>query len=218
MTAAQEAQVLAPQIVPSGQDYQRALWLEGIDTSVAYLDPAQPLPDLTPRERPKAPSAPAGKLSEKTMRWSLIAVLAVLLGALAVFVGRAGIGVLPGLSRGQATPRQRPAVAPPPQSAPPGALTGDLAAILAQEDRRLALVLLARAALARVMAELGQLPQPSWTLRDLLARVPGGHGQGEALGALVLAGERVLFGHLEVSEALFQAHLTAIRPLMERQG
>ena len=89
----------------------------------------------------------------------------------------------------------------------------NLDAIARIEDRRLALVTLAQSALICAVRENGLLLQRSWTARDAMRRLPQDMSHRHALRDLVTAGERVLFGGRDVSEADFQDHVDQIRPL-----
>ena len=217
--SAQEAAKQPLQIGPSGQAYLASLGYRSVQTDVGYYDPTQGLPRLETEQEP-APKPAAGgdpgldidAPALSTMRIVAMLVAAGVLIALAMLILRNVGGFTLSLREDTQNPtRLRRSSGPAIRPAGPPA---DLAAILAQRDRRRALDLLAQAALARATAAQGVLLQPSWTMRDTLRHLPKGQPQTEPLRALVLFGERVLFGNRDVSEAEFQAHVAAMRPLL----
>ena len=90
--------------------------------------------------------------------------------------------------------------------------------IIANPDRRAALMALAQYALARVVTSNGLRLQRSWTVRDALRRLPSEQSYLSQLRALVLAAERVHFGGRDVTEDEFKAHLNATQPLLTEAG
>jgi hypothetical protein len=213
---AQEAAAQPLQIGPSGQAYLDAIDYRGIQTDVGYYDPSGALPQLETGQEP--PPKPKADAETYLPSWSwlriafLVVVTGVLIGLTVLILRNAGGFTLSLREDVQNSTRQRrvggagaPFVGGPP---------ADLAAILAMQDRRRALVMLAQAALARATAANGVLLQPSWTMRDTLRHLPKVQPHLEALRTLVLFGERVLFGNRDVSEAEFQAQVETIRPVM----
>jgi Domain of unknown function (DUF4129) len=213
--SAQEAAAQPLQIGPSGQAYLDAITYRGIQTDVGYYDPSGVLPRLETGQEPEPPAADtdidAPQLS--TIRIIAILVASAALIGLALLVWRnAGSFTLSLREDVQNVTRQRRAT-----GLGLGAANGppaDLATILAVQDRRRALVMLAQAALARATAANGVLLQPSWTMRDTLRHLPKAQPHLDALRGLVLFGERVLFGNRDVSEAEFQAQVDTVRPVM----
>lgn len=213
---AQEAAAQPLQIGPSGQAYLDAIGYRRIQTDVGYFDPTRALPPLETGQEPAPPPKPGASLDApplSLLRIALIALVSAVLIGLAVLILRnSGSFTLSLREDTQNATRQRRSggVGSSSASGPPA----DLAAILATRDRRLALVMLAQAALARATAANGVLLQPSWTMRDTLRHLPKAQPQLEALRALVLFGERVLFGNRDVTEAEFQTQVDSIRPVM----
>lgn len=214
---AQEVQPLPLNIGPSGQAYLDAIRFRGVDAEVGYYDPTAPAPKLETNQTPPPPLPEPGQgvtlENLSTGRIIAIVVAAALLAGLAILIYRMSGGVSLSL-RGDA---QNPARAR--RTGPAGAFgttatPADLAAIMAMPDRRLALVMLAQAALARTVTANGILLQPSWTLRDALRHIPSAQAHLTALRALVMTGEGVLFGNRDVTEAEFQARLSEVRPLL----
>ena len=211
---AQEAGAQSIALKPSGRAYLDAVRYRGIETDVGYYDPTRAVPRLETGQNPAPPRPAANPVrSFSTGRKVVIVLAAVVLIGLAVAVLRwsgnmtlslQGAAQNPGRARRAAARGDLALVGPP----------ADLATILATADRRRALVMLARGALARAVTAQGVLLQPSWTLRDALARVPTGHRHLAALRPLVMAGELVLFGDRDVTEAEFQAQVAGIAPLM----
>lgn len=213
--AAQEATPQSFEIGPSGQAYLDALGYRGIETDVVYYDPAAALPALDTRAQPEAPPTPgtAPAALEPSLRLLMIIVAAALLIAVLALVLRFGGNLTLSLKEDAQNParaRRAPGLPGLAGAGPPA----ELQAILATSDRRRALVMLVQAALSRTVAANGVLLQSSWTLRDALGHIPRGQAHLEALRQLVLAGERVIFGNRDVTEAEFQAHVAGVRPLM----
>lgn len=214
------AQVAGPQaltIGPSGAAYLDAVRYRGVDADVGYYDPVGAMPQLEARLAPPPQEDPAGKdgaadaFSTGRILVILLA-LAILTGLAALVLRNAGNFSLSLQSEAQNPERRRK-----PGLAVCKGLDGppaDLQAILATTDRRHALVMLARAALARTVAANGVLLQPSWTMRDTLSHIPKAQSHLDALRNLVIAGEKVLFGNRDVSEVDFQAQVAAIRPIL----
>lgn len=215
--SAQEAVQQPLQIGPSGEAYLAATRFRGVESDVAYYDPTGAVPPLEtgqepPPAAPTAPKTPGTDLS--TTR--IIAILlsaAILIGLAMLILRSSGNFTLSLQGEAQNPARSRRSSGKGGGLAPPDRLA-DLDAILRMSDRRLALVMLAQAALARTVAANGVLLQPSWTMRDALRHIPKGQMHVDRLRGLVMDGERVLFGNRTVSEAEFQAHIAAIRPLM----
>jgi hypothetical protein len=213
--AAQEAASQPLEIEASGQAYLKSLGYRGIETDVAYFDPTGALPALdTKAEPPAPPKAGVGSSELPTSIRTLVIILAsaLLIGVMLLVLQYGGNLTLSLQDDAQNPARSRRlrALHPLADGGPPA----DLQAILATVDRRRALVMLVQAALARTVAANGVLLQSSWTMRDALRHIPKGQAHLDALRALVHAGERVLFGNRDVSEAEFQAHVATIRPLM----
>lgn len=213
---AQEAVAQPLTIEPSGEAYLRAVRLRQIDTDVGYFDPTAPPPPMTISEAPVRPP------EEDDREWSsgerlptILVAAAVLAGIAYVFARHGGNVSLSFRQEARNAGRRREATGAG-RAAPEEERSRSLASILRIGDRREALVVLARNALARVIAESGVLLQSSWTARDALRHVPRDHRHMEALRELVLAGERVQFGGRDVTEDEFGAHVARIGPLFGR--
>lgn len=212
--AAQDSTPLAPTIGPSGEAYQNSLGYRGIDAEVRYFDPAGKLPALDTAQ--EVAPVPEPRDQSSTDIPAAIRIVLILLAA-GLLIGLALLVVQGNFALSMGEDAQNPARGRRPQRGQANAVMAnpaDLQAILATSDRRLALVMLVQAALARTVAMNGVLLQPSWTLRDALGHIPRGQAHLDALRALVMAGERVLFGNRDVTEADFQAHVDRVRPLM----
>lgn len=192
---------------PSGSAYLDSVRYRGIETKVKFADPAVrvTIPETAETELP-------GKQVPIDLDTVSVAVSAAILIGLAALVWLAS-GSFSLSFQGEAAnaARHRPDRAGRTFNDGPPV---DLKTILAMADRQRALVLLAQAALARTVSANGILAQPSWTMRDMLSRIPKGQAHFDALRSLAMAGERVLFGNSSVSEAEFQERLAAIRPLL----
>ncbi len=213
--SAQEVTAQPLEIRPSGEAYLDSLGYRGIDTDVGYYDPTGALPPLETRQDPqKAPTESDGTTEIHAPSDLVIIVIAVaiLIGVMLIFLQFGG-----GLTFSLEGEVQNPARSRRlrgQQSLADIGTPADLQAILTTADRRRALVMLVQAALARTIAANGVILQPSWTMRDALRHIPKAQAHLDALRALVMAGERVLFGNRDVSEEEFQSHVAKIRPLM----
>ncbi len=214
---AQQAIPQPLEIGPSGEAYLKSLRYRSVETDVGYYDPTGAVPRLETGQDPPPPrSRPSLDGVEEV--WSAGRILVILLTgailiALSVLVLRGSGSFTLSLqadAANAARQRRGGGAGDKLQAGPPA----DMRAVLATTDRRRALVMLAQAALARTVAANGVLLQPSWTMRDALRRIPKGQGHFDALRAVVMAGERVLFGNRDVTEAEFQSHIATIRPLM----
>lgn len=203
------------EIQPSGEAYLKSLGYRGIDTDVGYYDPTGALPALDTQQEPAKPPKPTEAEVDISTTARIVTVTlaaAILIGVLVLFL-KYGAGLTLSLEgdvqnparSGRLRGRQSLVDVGPP---------ADLQAILATSDRRRALVMLVQAALARTVTANGVLQQSSWTMRDTLRHIPKGQVHLDALRALVLAGERVLFGNRDVTEDEFQTYVATVRPLM----
>lgn len=199
----------------SGQAYQKSIRFRGIDANVAYYDPSGPPPPIETSQQPEQKKRSDGDWSVGgDVSFVPLLISAAFLVAIAWLFARFGSGFSVSLGRdgdnaermGQG--RRGRALADEP--ATPSSLTW----ILRIQDRREALIQLARTALITSVSAQGVLLQKSWTARDALRRLPADQSHLGALRQLVLASERAHFGGREVSEEEFQAHVRDIRPLL----
>jgi len=210
---AQEAVREPVEIGASGEAYLKALRFRRIDSDVAYFDPAGPVPDLKTGQRPdRLPETDEGT-SNTSADWIVGAVAAALLAGLIYVFARFGGRLSVSLGRDAENPTR--GRSKDGHEAPAWAeRLGTLDEILGIADRRRALVLLARKALAATVAANGVLMQKSWTARDALKHIPKTQLNLSALKNVVMASERVQFGGRDVSEDDFRAHVDACRPLL----
>lgn len=209
---AQERVEQGAEVTDSGQAYLKALRFRGIESDVAYYDPSRPPPELDTAKTPD-PNGINVDVNLDRDQGSLIVnafSLAVLLSIAYMFLrfgGRFSVSL-----RGDQD-ADRDAVQTEARVGALATVPDSLDAIARIEDRKLALITLAQSALIRAVRDNGLLLQRSWTARDAFRRLPQDMLQRDALRDLVAAGERVLFGGRDVSEADFQSHLNQIRPL-----
>lgn len=215
VAGAQEVTAQPLEIQPSGEAYLKSLGYRRIETDVGYYDPTGALPALETEQEPAQPKTSAegdSALSPPSRTMLLLLAAATLIGVLLVFL-QFGAGLTfslegevqnPSRSRRLRGQQSLADIGPP----------ADLQAILTTADRKRALIMLVQAALSRTIAANGVILQPSWTMRDTLRHIPKAQAHLDALRALVLAAERVLFGNRDVSEEEFQAHVAKVRPLM----
>ena len=213
---AQEAVVEPTEIGQSGTDYLKSLGLRRIGTDVSYYDPLAPPPKLDTRQEPeRQPNIDGDDVRFVfNLPWTLFATAVLLIIAYLFFRFGGSISVS---LRSDAENARRAQV-------DAGLLAEDdgtpitLQRILGLADRRMAVVLLAQKALEVAVAANGVLFQRSWTARDALRRVKGAPEEVAALRSLVLESERVQFGGRDISEDVFQSHLSAVRPLIDGAG
>jgi hypothetical protein len=213
--AAQQAVPQALTIGAAGAEYLKSVRYHGIETDVVYFDPTGAVPPLETGQTPVPPKAASGPdaqgISPGVNLVFILIVLAILVGLIVLIRGGAGNFTLSFGAEAENPVRQRKGAG----HRGLGQATGqmDLQSILMTPDRKRALVLLAQGALMRTVLANGILLQPSWTMRDALRHIPKGQMHMDALRQLVMAGERVLFGDRDVTEAEFQAEVGLIRPL-----
>jgi len=205
----QEAVVEPLEIRESGTDYLRSIRLRRIDSDVGYYDPTRPPPPLDTSAQPpkrRDPREP-GEIDLPT----IFITTAILLVIGFVFL-RYGGGFSVSFRR-DAENAER-ARRGGPISGGDDEVPASLDVILRTADRRRALMMLARKALAATVAANGVLLQRSWTARDALRHIPTDQSHLDALRLLVLASERVQFGGRDVAEGELEHHLAGVRPLL----
>ena len=215
---AQEAVSQPLEIGPSGTSYLDAIRYRNVETDVSYYDPTRAAPRLETGQEPVTapPTTDADGVMDNLSFGRIILVLVAfaILAGLALLVFRGGGGFTLSMQHDAQNPTRSRRADKSGASVRADGAPADLKAILGTADRRKALIMLAQAALARTVAANGILLQASWTMRDALRHIPKGQTHLDALHSLVLAGERVLFGNRDVTEAEFQDHVATIRPLM----
>lgn len=213
---AQEAVREPVEIGESGEAYQSAIRLRGIDTDAAYFDPDAPPPELDTTQQPDSPPEEgdgASGTSVDAPDWTAALIAAGILAMIAYFVMRFGGGLAVSLKRdaeNTGTGRGK-------HDAQAPAWAEKLSSfdeILRIKDRQQALILLTRKVLAATVAANGILMQRSWTARDALRHIPGSQNQLQTLRDLVMTAERVQFGDRTVSEDEFRDHAERCRLIM----
>jgi hypothetical protein len=214
---AQEAVAEPLELGPSGEAYLRAKG-RGVNANVGYYDPTRAVPPLETRQRVTPQAAePDQEDRGLTLDRSITTLITVVVLGIVVFLFvRFGGGMSVSL-RSQAENVSRS------ESAARSSKTGELDAeslqpirqILRNPDRKMALILLARALLVQVVEANGLLLQRSWTARDALRRLPKTQPNLRALQNLVLASERVQFGNRDITEDEFSQHVRDVSPLLQ---
>ena len=199
----------------AGSEYLRSVRFRGINTDVVYYDPLAPAPSLDTSERPVRRPQNQTDSDWSGSRTVTIAVTAVVLTALAFLFFRYGGGISISLRHASENPHRPSRGTHAAGVLETERLPDSLDAVVQIKDRRRALVLLAQAALSRVLDAHGVLLQRSWTARDALRHIPREQDHLDVLRSLVHASERAHFGGRDVSEGEFRyacfAGQTAIR-------
>lgn len=206
---------LDPQISQGGGAYRDAVG-QSATTEIRYYDPNRPAPELSldeafePEETeqrddfsrsfdvPRVPAAMIGFL-----------VLVVVIFIIVNTVGAPSVS----FSSTNDTRSKRADPQSKAEDAPPPEFTGGLNAIRGIADRRVALHLLAGAALMQAAEANRFRISRSWTLRDALARVPAGWTHRKTLADVTRAAEYAHFGGRNVTEETFQAYFDACKPI-----
>ena len=214
---AQEAVAEPLELGPSGEAYLRAKG-RGVNANVGYYDPTRAVPPLETRQRvtPQAEDQDRER-GEWTMDRSVTTLITVVvLGIVVFFFVRFG-GSMSVSLRSQAEDVSRSEKRA--RSSKMGELDAEslqpIRQILRNPDRKMALILLARALLVQVVEANGLLLQRSWTARDALRRLPKTQPNLRALQNLVLASERVQFGNRDITEDEFSQHVQDVTPLLQ---
>lgn len=202
------------EITQSGRDYAASIRLRRIDSDVAYFDPTQGAPNLTAREEPPAPP-------ERGEPWTIsdidgpatVITLAIIAAILLVFWRYGGSAGL--VLRRDARNARRMAVTANGSGDGADAAHPDFAAIVRNPDRQAALIALAQLLITKAVAANGLLLQRSWTVRDVIRRLPPDGAYLAELRDLVLIGERVHFRDQPVSDAEFNAYSDRAKPVLD---
>lgn len=214
---AQEAVAEPMQLGPSGEAYLRAKG-RGVNADVGYYDPTRAVPPLETRQRVTRQAEEERERSQTTLDRSVMTLITVVVLGIVVFLFIRFGGSMSVSLRSQAEDVARD------EKRARGSKAGPLDAenlqpirqILRNPDRKMALILLARALLVQVVEANGLLLQRSWTARDALRRLPKTQPNLLALQNLVLASERVQFGDRDITEDEFTQHVQDITPLLQR--
>lgn len=209
-----------PLVAPTGQiaqDYEAALRWHRVDMDLVYLDPSQPIPslaDLVEEPSNAGRDEAAGTLPVGIVRIALLAALALLL----FFLWRASQGQFVRFAdtiEPQRRPRGEGSASGFPGSP---AKTSSIEEIRANPDLRAATIALLHLALPHAVERNGLHLHPSWTARDVLARVPDRWPSRGDLATLVRAAEEAHFGNYPVSELGFAASLGAAERILRPEG
>ena len=202
------------EITQSGRDYLSSIRFRRIDSDVVYFDPTAGPPKFDAREAPPKPPEPdkPWELRDVDGPTSVI-TLAILAAIVLVFWrygGSAGLVLRRDASGAARTARRAAGTLDETQLAHP-----DLTAILRNPDRQAALISLAQLLVVRAVEANGLLLQRSWTVRDVIRRLPREKPYVSELRDLVLIGERVHFRDQSVSEAEFEGFSARAKPVLE---
>lgn len=207
LAAGAESIALDVEITEGGRAYRDAA--AGVETTITYYDPAAPAPEMT-LDQPFDPEADDGIDGEVSIEGGPRVLLSIIIIAVLIAVALA-IARLSGVSSASFSrapdrgARHRRAADDGHEDA---AAPTTLSAIAAIADRRLALLLMTTQTMQAAAAECGFRIGRSWTLRDVIRRVPRDWHHHGALTTLVRAAEAVHFGGRDVAEDEFQGHLT----------
>ena len=201
------------EITEGGETYRDVA--SGVDARVTYYDPTAPAPEMTidhPVDLEADEKADGDFSIEGGPRviFSII-IIAILIG-LAIAIAKLSGVTSASFSRvpEQGTRTRRHQEADSSDHAAPTTL----AAIADVADRRLALLLMTGQTMQAAAAQCGFRIGRSWTLRDVIRRVPRDWRHHSALTALARAAEAVHFGGRDVSEDEFQSHFAVARTII----
>lgn len=209
---AEEPRQLSPEITESGRAYQDAV--RSVHTTVDYYDAAAPAPEMTAAEPfsldDDDPIDTETSYSGENRAIISLVVLVLLIGLAIVIVRLSGVSTASfsrAPDRGNRTRRENGDTA---GEAPPASLS----AIANIADRRLALIMLTAQTMHAAADECGFRIGRSWTLRDVIRRVPRDWQHHGALTTLARAAEAAHFGGHDVAEVDFQTHFATARAIM----
>lgn len=211
----QDARPQALDMRESGEAYLRAIRFRGIQSDVSYFDPTQPPPQFELNEpRPTDPIEQIPQPPSQGARTTVTAIAIALLLAIAALVLRYGGGMSISIGQNAANRSRSGTGADVRDGDEQAEQPASLKRIVQTQDRRLALVMLARWVLSRSVAQQGVIMLKSWTAREALRRLPAGAEHRAAVSDLVMASEGVLFGDRPVTEEDFTRHMNALKPLL----
>jgi len=210
---AQETALSRPDVTASGEAYLKAVRYRGLDTNVVYFDPTQPAPPLDTTFKPDSTQTPATE--ETDNRWITLILSLIVLGFVIAFLYVAAGRISVSFGSDKDNPR-RSAKHNGTGSESDNGAAPDLETILRNKDRDQAVIGLAQLALSRCLSANKILFKRSWTHREALRSLPQSQWYIPDLRALVLASERVHFGHRSISERDFDALLRRIAPVLQQ--
>lgn len=201
------------EITTGGEAYRDAA--SGVDTTVTYYDPAAPAPEMV-LSQPFDLEADEETDSDLSIQGGPRVVISIII--IAILIGLAlAIARLSGVSsasfnrapdRGMRTRHSGN------DAQVDEVLPTTLSAIADIADRRLALLLMTSQTMQVAAAQCGFRIGRSWTLRDVIRRVPRDWHHHGALATLARAAEAVHFGGRDVAEDEFQNHFAAARTII----
>lgn len=207
---------------PTGEAYLEAVTRRSVSTDADYYDPTQEAPPLQLRGKPPEPDEPGEPEGGETRasadaRWIVVliatALLAAVMGFFLKFGGTASVSF-----SGKPDQRRRPTGAAGRQTVP-GVATGGVDMSLAEisriDDPREAIVVLGRLALRHAADANGLGVGRSWTIRDVLRRLPRDWPHLPALYSIARAAEVTHYGGRDLDVHELGAHIEAARPIFD---
>lgn len=209
---AQDARIEPTTITESGTKYLRAIRLRGIDTEVAYFDPSRPSPSLETQQKVTPPPAETDRKVSFDDDWLIYVICGAILALVLYFAVKFGGATALTFRSDAENPsrkvdRQNDLLGDLARSEP------DLQSIIAQPDRRIALVQLMLLVLRRAASDTDLRIQQSWTVRDALRHLPRSWPHLAVLRHISKAAELARFGGRDVTEDEFKTHLQNVRPI-----
>lgn len=212
------AEPIKPPSDPSSdaKAYEAAISGRRIDAAVEYHDPLRDAPEL--KIRGKAPELERDDETEFDLpveKWGVVFIAVIFLAVIVTlgskFGGASSVSITRGVDRRRRPARSR---APAAEAALPVAFADrtlqDIARI---EDPREAIIALGVAALRRAADANGLGVGRSWTMRDVLRRLPQDWPHLHILLGIARAAELTHFGGRDFAPEDLRAHLEAARPI-----
>jgi len=196
-------------------EYSKAIRFQGVQADVQYFDPNATAPDFITNEQPKTEREERAVRSNGGSGFSVPGILitaAVLLGVLFLFIRFGGAGSLVLRSDVSNPKRAQGKGRAGTENAPVDMASFD--GIVANPDRQQALISMAQLLIYKAVSANDLLLQRSWTVRDVLRRIPRNSKYLPELSSLVLKGELVHFGERDVSEEEFADFAARAKPLL----
>lgn len=215
--ASAEPRPLAAEPSAAGEAYLKAMSGRRVSTDVTYYDPAREAPPLETRGKAPDLTEPRddGPDTAVEIQWAVVAIAAVLLAGVIALAVRFGGTTSVSFSR-QPDQRRRRAGSASQSTVPDIARSAGnetLADIARMTDLRAAIVTLGSAAVRRAAEANGLGVGRSWTMRDVLRRLPQGWPHLPALRAIARAAEITHFGGRDIDALELHAHIEAARPI-----
>ena len=208
---AQNSEATPLELSESGQSYLETVGRR-VDSNVVYYNPRRDAPELNTRARLPQQDRNGSEVNAPLNRHFFTAVAILILAGVCYHIWRFGSPVSVSLTSRPSEAARAMRVSDP-GGDEPDATPLALTEILALDNWNVALVELARTALAQAAEQNGMRWQTSWTARDLLRRLPREVADG--LRPLVWTAEHVQFGNRTVGEAEFARYAHDITPLLK---